>query len=412
MASSKDYNRREFLSKAAAGAVTAGLLGVSGKALSSPGSEKSFADTDSKFIYRTLGNTGVKLPIVSMGVMNTDNPNLIRAGLDAGIVHLDTAQAYLEGKSEIIVGEVLKDRPRDSYFLSTKILPEWDATEEWGNRKISDSFTRDIFLEKLNFSLKNLQMDYIDILYLHMPNNRESALTERLLDALTTAKKQGKIRFAGVSFHENFIELFRAAVESNVYDVILTVYNIQMFGWQEMDQVIDEAAKAGLGIIAMKTQAGGYWDKERQHPINMKAALKWALQNENICTAIPGVTTYDQLSLDISIMENLALTPEEINDLQKGQELGMTGLFCPQCRKCIEQCRKGLDIPTLMRSYMYAYGYKNPALARNTMQPLGIKDSPCSGCNTCTVECSMGFDVKDRITDIARLNNVPKDFLV
>jgi predicted aldo/keto reductase-like oxidoreductase len=412
MAKIKNYNRREFLSRAAFGSFTAGLLGISGNTLASLGSKKSTADTDTKFIYRPLGNTGVKLPVISMGVMNTNNPNLIKAALEAGIIHLDTAQAYLEGKSEIIVGELLKKRPRDSYFISTKILPEWDTSEGWEKRKISSLFTKELFLEKLNASLKNLQLDYLDILYLHMPNNRESALTERLLDALTTAKKEGKIRFAGVSFHENFIELFHAAIESNVYDVILTAYNIRMDGWLEMEQVISEAARAGLGIIAMKTQAGGYWDKERQHPINMKAALKWALQNENICTAIPGMTTFDQLTNDISVMQNLRLTPDELKDLQKGRELGLAGLYCPQCGKCTEQCRKGLDIPTLMRSYMYAYSYKSPALARKTMQLTNIKDSPCSDCITCTVNCPADFDIKDRITDIARLNNVPENFLV
>ncbi len=412
MAKSKDLNRRSFLSRAAAGAASVGLLGVSGNTLASSGRKNSSADTDSKFIYRTLGNTGIKLPVVSMGVMNTDNPNLIKAALNAGIIHLDTARKYLEGKSEVILGELLKERPRDSYVLATKIEAEWDTSGGWNNRTVSASFTKERFLEKLDDSLKNLQTDYVDILYLHMPNKREAALTESILNAMTTAKKEGKIRFAGMSFHENFIELFRSAIESKVYEVILTVYNIKMNGWEEMNQVIDEAAKAGLGIIAMKTQAGGFWDKERQNPINMKAALKWALQNENICTAIPGMTTFDQLSLDMSVMEDLTLTPEENNDLQKGQELGMAGLFCPQCGKCIPACRKNLEIPTLMRSYMYAYGYKNPALARETMLPLNIDGSPCTGCDTCTVDCRMGFDIKDRVTDIARLNTVPKEFLV
>jgi predicted aldo/keto reductase-like oxidoreductase len=347
-----------------------------------------------------------------MGVMNTDNPNLIRAALDAGIIHLDTAHGYLKGKSEVIVGEVLRERPRDSYFISTKIQPEWDRSKGWNARKVSAESTKKLYLEKLDTSLKRLQLDYVDILYLHAVNTRETVLTERLLDTLATAKKQGKIRFIGTSFHENFTELIQAAIDSKVYDVILTVYNIQMMGWPEMDEALSRAADAGLGIIAMKTQAGGYWDKEKQHPINMKAALKWSLQNENICTAIPGMTTFDQLMTDISVMEDLSLTPEEKEDLGKGQELGFSGMFCPQCGKCIPKCRKGLDIPTLMRSYMYAYGHRNMALASETIKPLNIERTPCIDCRDCPVSCTMGFDIRNRISDIARLKDVPEDFIV
>ena len=412
MTTGSKYNRRKFLSRAVAGAASAGLISVTGSTFPSFGRGKQSLTGDYKFIYRTLGNTGIQLPIVSMGVMNTGNPNLIRAALDAGIAHLDTAHGYLKGKSEVILGDILKERPRDSYFISTKIQPEWDAAEGWDSRKVSAESTKELYLEKLNTSLKRLQIDYVDILYLHGVNTRETVLTERLVDALTTAKKQGKARFIGMSFHENFTELIHAAVDSKVYEVILTVYNIQMYGWQEMDQTLAEAAGAGLGIIAMKTQAGGYWDKERQHPINMKAALKWALQNENICTAIPGITTFDQLITDISVMEDLSLTPEEWQDLGKGQELGLAGLFCPHCGKCLPKCRKGLDIPALMRSYMYAYGHRNMALARNTMGPLNIKSAPCIDCQDCPVDCTMGFNIRERVSDIARLKDVPEDFLV
>ncbi len=406
------YNRRGFLSKAAAGAASAGLLSVTGSTFSAFGREEPASANDNKFVYRTLGKTGIQLPVVSMGVMNTGNPNLIRAALDAGIVHLDTAHGYLKGKSEVILGDILKERPRDSFFISTKIQPEWDNSEGWNTRKVSSESTKELYLEKLNTSLERLQLDYVDILYFHAVNTRETVLTERLINALTTAKKQGKIRFIGMSFHENFPELIRAAIDSKVYEVILTVYNIQMYGWQEMDQALAEAADAGLGIIAMKTQAGGYWDKERQHPINMKAALKWSLQNENICTAIPGMTTFDQLSEDMSVMEDLNLTPEEIKDLQKGQEMGLTGMFCPQCGKCVAKCRKGLDIPTLMRSYMYAYGHRNLAVARETINQVNLNGAPCIDCHNCTVDCTMGFDIKDRVSDIARLKNVPEEFLI
>jgi len=180
---------------------------------------------------------------------------------------------------------------------------------------------------------------------------------------------------------------------------------------KEMDAAIEYAAKAGIGIIAMKTQAGVFWDKERQHQINMKAALKWALSNKNVHTAIPGFTTFDQMNLDLSVMEDLTLSPEEKEDLSLGNEMGLNGLYCQQCGECESQCRKSLDIPTIMRSYMYAYGYKNFNTARETLLSAEKTHHFCQDCDTCSVTCSLGFNVKDRITDIARIKNIPSDFL-
>ena len=70
---------------------------------------------------RVLGRTGIEVPIVSMGVMNADNPNLVRAALDGGIFLLDTAHGYQEGRNEEMLGTVLKDRKRDSFVIATKV---------------------------------------------------------------------------------------------------------------------------------------------------------------------------------------------------------------------------------------------------------------------------------------------------
>src|SRR4030065_606157 len=67
---------------------------------------------EKKMVYRTLGKTGVKLPVINMGVMNSDNPNLIRAALDSGMVLLDTAHAYMQGRNEEVIGGVVKGRAR------------------------------------------------------------------------------------------------------------------------------------------------------------------------------------------------------------------------------------------------------------------------------------------------------------
>jgi aryl-alcohol dehydrogenase-like predicted oxidoreductase len=403
-------SRRNFIKKSAVG-----LAGVS--ILSSPfplpGEDKPGVQETGKkgkIITRVLGKTGLKLPVVSMGVMNADNPNLVSAALDAGIVMLDTAHAYQRGKNEEMIGQVIKDRPRDSFVIATKVAGDY-LDRKTG--LFTENTKAEAFMEKFSTSLKRLGLDHVDILYLHSVVKRGAVLFEPLLNAMVKLKKEGKTRFIGVSTHRNEPEVLRAAADSKVHDVVLTAYNFRQPHIKEMHQAIAYAAKAGLGIIAMKTQAGVYWDRERQKQINMKAALKWALQNENVHTAIPGFTAFDQMKLDISVMEDLTLTAREKADLDLGQELGMAGLYCQHCGKCLAQCRNNVDIPTFMRGYMYAYGYKNLSLAAETLQAQLAEDSHlvCKNCSGCTVKCTMGFDVRGKILDVARIKEIPGDFL-
>jgi predicted aldo/keto reductase-like oxidoreductase len=396
------HSRRSFIKKSTAGLAGAAVLPtiLTGQ----PQAEKK-----KKIIYRTLGKTGLKLPIVSMGVMNSDNPNLVKAALDAGITHLDTAWYYQMGRNERMVGEVLKGRNRDSVVVATKV---WEPRD----RKtclFPEDASPTTFITKFETSLKRLQMDYVDILYLHNISCKEAALFEPYLSAMKKLKKEGKIRFLGVSTHSNEPEVIRAAADSNEYEVVLTAYNFKQKNREEVKAAIEYAAKKGLGVVAMKTQAGVYWDgKEKQFPINMKAALKWALQDENVHTSIPGFTTFDQMYLDLSVMEDLTLTPEEKADLKPPKDYtAMAGLYCQQCNACVPQCPANLDIPALMRGYMYAYGYRNLELAKQTLESAEIPTGACKGCATCAVKCASGFNIRERVTDIARLNGVPADLL-
>ncbi|NIM59405.1 MAG: oxidoreductase, partial [Candidatus Aminicenantes bacterium] len=240
----------------------------------------------------------------------------------------------------------------------------------------------------------------------------EAALFETLLRAMEKQKKEGKTRFIGLTTHRNEPEVIRAAVESKVYDVVMTAYNFRQPHRVEVKKAIAFAAESGLGVVAMKTMAAVYWDRKRKHPINAKATLKWVLGDKNVHTAVPGITAFDQLEKDLSVMEDLTLTPEEKASLKLGDKLAQTGLYCQQCEKCLAQCPNNFDIPTSMRSYMYAYGYGNLFEARKTLETVNMAEIPCKSCRTCQVTCSMGFDVQKKIIDIARIKAVPEEFLV
>jgi len=398
-------DRREFLQS--------GLLGLAGIGTAVTARRVYAEDQDVEkkrtFIRRTLGKTGIELPVVSMGVMNADNPGLVRAALDSGITLLDTAHGYQRGRNETMVGEVIKGRSRESFVIATKV-------EGGGLDRKTGRFTErtnpDAFLERFETSLGRLGLEYVDILHLHSVVSKEAALYEPITSVMESLKASGKTRHLGISTHRNEPEVIRAAAESKIYDVVLTAYNFRQPHVAEVESAIAYAAKAGLGIIAMKTQAGGYWDRERQRPINMKAALKWVLGNENVHTAVPGFTTFDQMELDLTVMEDLVLTPSERSDLELTESLGDMGIFCPQCGSCLTQCGKGVDIPTLMRAYMYAYGYRNLAAAKDAVLSAVDSELPCVGCSICTVKCASCFDVRRRLLNISRLSTVPFDFLV
>ena len=105
-----------------------------------------------------------------------------------------------------------------------------------------------------------------------------------------------------------------------------------------------KASEAGIGIVAMKTLAGGgFFDKEKTKPINTTAALKWALSNQDITTAIPGMTDFDQLDLNVKMLSDITLTDKEKNDLVV--PTAESGLYCNGCSKCIAQCPKNTSGP-------------------------------------------------------------------
>jgi len=398
-------NRRQFIRK--------GLVGLSGAAIVplsvKPGDAKEAPDRkERKFIYRTLGKTGIKLPIVSMGAGDTDNPNLIKAAMDEGIVLYATSEYYRNGKNEEMIGEIIKERGRESIIIMTSANP--GGIDHQGGLFTGDNDPEQ-YMKQADGCMKRLGIDPIDIFLLPFAARKESVYFEPLLKAMEKIKKEGKAKYIGIATHSWEPEAIRAAVDVGIYDVVMTQYNFRRKNIAEIDEAIAYANENGLGIIAMKTMAGGYWDNEKKEPINKKAALKWALKNEHIHTSVPGFTTFDQLHEDLSVMEDLHMSEHEKSDLKLADADFPTGMYCQHCGVCRSQCRMGYDIPTAMRSYMYAHGYQNLLHSQQTLTASNLPADPCKDCTICDVKCSMGFDVRHKLEDIARLKGVPKDFL-
>ena len=398
-----ELKRRMFLKQGLAGLAAVGA--VPGALKAAALGAATAAPAAAKPIVRTLGQTGLQIPVVSMGVMNADNPAVVQAALETGIVLLDTAAGYQRGRNEQMIGQVVAGRPRESFMIATKVP---GPNREKSLQGLNGEALEKAFLAKFDECLGRLGLAHVEILYLHNTSAPEHVQNQAIIGALQKAKKAGKARFVGITTHSNEPAVIRATVGTKAYDVILTAYNFRQDYRDDLRKAVAEAAAAGLGVVAMKTQAGAYWDKEKQQPINMRAALKWVLNDPNVATAVPGFTTFDQLKEDWSVVTDITLTSQELKDLRLGEQVA--GLYCQQCRRCVPGCPKGLPIPDLMRSYMYAYGYRNLQAAHELVGSLEIEGDPCGSCASCTAVCAKGFDVADRVRDISRLRALPGDF--
>jgi len=392
-------NRRDFIRKS--------LLGVSAAAFLPVTMKNHAGNQVSELPTRVLGRTGIRTPLISFGTAGINDTGLIKAAYNAGIKIFFSATYYGEGNNERILGEGLKGLPRDTFIVGTAV-PEERLDRRSG--VFTAPFDINAYIKKADACLGRFGMDHVDFFLFPYASKRETILNESLIKALEQLKKQGKTRFTGIASHGGTEEALKAAADAGIYDVAMISYNFKTANKNSLDEAINYCVKKGMGIIAMKTISGAISSKNGP-AVNTSAALKWVLQNENIATIVSGMTTFDQLEKNLAMLKDIRMTEQDKKDLGIAAVRHKYGLYCQQCRECLPQCPYNIDIPTIMRSYMYAYGYRNPEQAWYTLAESGLKGDPCKECETCSVKCASGFDIKGKITDIARLNSVPVDLL-
>ena len=335
--------------------------------------------------YKVLGKTGLKVTTVGFGCMITSDGSVVERAADMGITYFDTARNYQSGNNERMVGAALKKKRKD-LVLSTK----------------TEGRTKEEALAQLDTSLKELGTDFVDIWYLHA-KTRPADVSDGLVEAQQIAKAAGKIRFAGVSTHSGQKELIPFLATNPNIDVILTQYNFSMEPF--MNEVIDQAAKAGKGIVAMKIMAGGF---RRPQPGNliqeklkrdgaMLAALKWVVRNPNVHTTVPSMTDMDQFEENFkAFAQPFSAADEKILALQLDH---IRPMYCRMCGECEGQCRKGLPVADVLRFLTYADGYGQFALGRERFLELDAEHTAvrCGDCPGCTVQCPYGVHVAQRL---------------
>jgi len=347
MNQSKNFTRRDFLKVTGAAAM--------GSIIAPPDASADSPDETASMPMRPFGNTGVDVPILSMGG-SLDLPQLIlKNAFNRGVTYWDMAHSYMGGNSEKSVGKYLLKFPADrqKIFLVTKSYA-WTLTE---------------MTAELEQSLERMKTDYVDLFFVHGIGSIDELGNDMKVWA-DKAKAAGKFRFFGFSTHSNMEQCMLAASKLGWIDGIMMSYNYRLMHTDLMKRAVDACVKAGIGLTAMKTQGGGSIEANLEAELKLadrflkkgyseaQAKLKAVWENPNIacvCSEMPNMTI---------LMENVAAalnrTRLSARDTQALHQYARDTRsdYCAGCANICESTFSGrIPISDIMRCLMYWRSY-------------------------------------------------------
>jgi hypothetical protein len=364
-----DVTRRDFVKTVGLAGLAVAGAGVTGAmAAPEPPAGTAKAATVPK---RTLGKTGVEVSILGLGggFDTINNQLLLKQALKWGVTYWDTAESYGNSLSEEGYGHFFSRNPgaRKEIFLVTKLH------SEGGNLTM-----------RLNNSLQRLHTDYVDLLSIHGIVDI-GEMTPAIRDWAAEMKKAGKFKFFGFSTHTNMEDCLVGAAKLGWIDAVMLAYNFRVMNTPKMQEAINAGAQAGIGLVAMKSQAGrpgspkitsetklemaerflkrGFTDKQ--------AKLKIVWENPHIasiCSQMPNLTI---LSANVAAaLDQTKLAREESESLCQ-YALETRGDYCAGCGKICQEAVGGtIPVNEVMRCLMYHQYYGEPELAKLTFAGL------------------------------------------
>ena len=309
--------------------------------------------------YRILGKTGFKVSEIGFGGWaigggwgkqeDKDSIEALNVSIDKGVNFIDTAQAYGDGESEQLISEVLKQRKERIYVL-TKIAPLQRIFPSSPYHKIDDSFPENYLKENVDERLRMLGVDSLDILLIHTWTRAWNKDPKPLM-VLDKLRKEGKIKFIGISNPEqdqnSLIELMR----EGLIDVIEPVFNI--FEQDPVAELLPAAQECNVGVVARVPfdegsltgkftknttfEEGDFrnsyfkgdnliWTIERVEKIKEEikdsgftlpqVALKFILNQQAIHTVIPGMRSATHAELNTAVSDLPPLPKELVEKLK------------------------------------------------------------------------------------------------
>jgi predicted aldo/keto reductase-like oxidoreductase len=407
----RPMDRRQFLARGTLGTLGAGMtLSAAGGvgALLAAQEPKPKRIRKDGMVYRRLGRTELMVSELGMGGSPNPEPPIFTVAVDRGVNYTDSSAGYSRGNSERNIGAVVKGR-RDKVVISTKFHPH----------RFEDDVTAKC-IEATEAALERIQTDYIDIMCVHGASDpQHPCLNDEVLAAFEQLKKDGKIRFVGVSNHKDPANVLPPIIESGHYDVVLLAFNAfsgtkvtpedikagKVYdNWLEdsgLQRVLDLAMQHDVGLVAMKSRAGGDRQSLEGYKVGettlMQAKLKWILSHEAVASVLSEMLNFDILK------ENLAaagttLTAQEQAMLRE-HVLANSADVCRMCATCVRACPRNVPIPDILRYVMYHDEHGKVQRARRSYRrrvSAGTFAS-CSGCDACVRACPHRLDIKAKL---------------
>ena len=366
-------DRRNFLKTMGAAGLGSAL--ASAKAIAAPNDPK-VADPDaeektqkpklSQVPRRKLGKTGVEVPCLALGTFFNvvENQAILKESLKWGVNFWDTANDYKKGNSELGIGKFLSQNPevRKKLFLATKAS---------GAKTAAD------VEERLATSLKRMNTEYIDLYYGVHGLTDPAQLTDELKQWAKSAKERKLIRFFGFATHNN-IQGLTAAAKLDWIDVIMLIYNFRTMQEAKLQAAIDACHKAGIGLIAMKTQGLGPVEKIeteedkkltehflRRGLTEGQAKVKVVLEDKRFSSACVGKENVAHFLLNVAaVLDKTKLTQADTDVLAEYAKATCSG-YCAGCANICDSALPGTPyVRDIMRYLMYYNSYGEQDRAR------------------------------------------------
>jgi hypothetical protein len=354
--------------------------------------------------YRMLGSTGKKVSALGFGAMRLPKDRdyaieCIRRCLDLGANLIDTAFGYHGGESEVIVGEAIADRPRESVYLSTKNPLRDNTGRGWR--------------ERLETQLKKLDTDYIDFYQAVHGLNWNSYVDNFSkpgagLEEAIKAKQEGIIRHFGFSTHDS-PEGIKKLIDTGHFEHIILQYNLLD---RKNEEVIAYAQERGIGIIVMGPVGGGRLAApskqiQKMLPGGAKSSAEIAIRF--VASALSGMNSIEQVEENCATAsrEEPLSDEEKLHVLQSLEEnRKLAELYCTECKYCMP-CPNDVNIPLNFRimNLHRVYGltdYAKRQYARffaENKRVEGLAASACQECGECEPKCPQGIPIMKQLKE-------------
>lgn len=321
-----------------------------------------------------------------------------------GVNHFDTAYPYHAGESELFLGEYLKKHDRKSFTLSTK-LPVWKV------EKYED------FELLLDEQLAKLQVEYFDFYLLHaLGKERWDIIVEYdVFRFIEEAKRKGKIRYIGFSYHDNR-EPFQKIAKAYNWDFVLLQINYIDYTSQQGIEGYKLLEERNIPVWVMEPLKGGrlatlapdmteIYRKVNPDDSAAKWAFRWVHTLPNVKMIFSGMSTLDQVKENCEIFNDITpLNDEEIKVVDKVREMieNRVKVACTSCKYCLP-CPVGVEIPKNFQIYNDAYMYNNKERGQEGYKH-GLQEEQkalnCIECGQCLEQCPQHLEIPNLLREV------------